>query len=60
MPVDLIEDFDNEYSFIGNDGPIFYFKTDLQAPRGRLIAIDIASSRSERTGKKSFPRRRKT
>ncbi|MBL8799138.1 MAG: S9 family peptidase [Planctomycetia bacterium] len=40
MPVDLIENFDNEYSFIGNEGPIFYFKTDLDAPRGRLIAID--------------------
>jgi prolyl oligopeptidase len=40
LPVDLIEDFDNEYSFAGNDGPIFYFKTDLQSPRGRLIAID--------------------
>ncbi|HEY7156170.1 MAG TPA: prolyl oligopeptidase family serine peptidase [Gemmataceae bacterium] len=40
MPVDLIEDFDNEYAFAGNDGPIFYFKTDLQAPKGRLIAID--------------------
>ncbi len=40
MPVDLIDNFDNEYSFIGNEGPIFYFKTDLEAPRGRLIAID--------------------
>src|SRR5579883_1298407 len=40
MPVDLIEDFDNEYSFVGNDGPIFYFKTDLKAPKGRLISID--------------------
>jgi prolyl oligopeptidase len=40
MPVDLIEDFDNEYTFVGNDGPVFYFKTDLHAPRGRLIAID--------------------
>ncbi len=41
MPVDLIEDFDNEYSLAGSDGPIFYFKTDLDAPRGRLIAIDL-------------------
>jgi prolyl oligopeptidase len=41
MPVDLIEDFDNEYSFLDNDGPIFYFKTDLKAPLGRVIAIDI-------------------
>jgi prolyl oligopeptidase len=37
---DLIEDFNNEYDFIGNDGPVFYFKTDYKAPRGRLIAID--------------------
>lgn len=41
MPVDLIETFDNEYSFLDNDGPIFYFKTDLDAPMGRVIAIDI-------------------
>ncbi|OAI47810.1 prolyl endopeptidase [Planctomycetaceae bacterium SCGC AG-212-F19] len=40
LPVDLIENFDNEYSFIGNEGPVFYFKTDLDAPRGRIIAID--------------------
>jgi prolyl oligopeptidase len=41
MPVDLIEDFDNEYTLAGSDGPILYFKTDLAAPRGRLIAIDL-------------------
>jgi prolyl oligopeptidase len=41
MPVDLIDDFDNQYAFVDNDGPIFYFKTDYRAPRGRLIAIDI-------------------
>jgi prolyl oligopeptidase len=40
LPVDLIETFDNDYSFVGNEGPIFYFKTDLDAPRSRLIAID--------------------
>jgi prolyl oligopeptidase len=39
-PVDLIDNFDNEYTFVGNDGPVFFFKTDLNAPRGRLIAID--------------------
>jgi prolyl oligopeptidase len=41
MPIDLVENFDNEYTFIDNDGPVFYFKTDLDAPRGRVIAIDI-------------------
>jgi prolyl oligopeptidase len=40
MLVDLIDNFDNEYSFVGNDGPVFFFKTDLEAPRGRLIAVD--------------------
>jgi prolyl oligopeptidase len=40
MPIDLIDHFDNEYSFVGNDGPVFYFQTDLEAPRRRVIAID--------------------
>lgn len=37
----LIDHFDNEYSFIGNDGHVFYFRTDLDAPRRRIVAIDI-------------------
>jgi prolyl oligopeptidase len=41
MPVTLIGDFDNEYTFIGNDQSVLYFKTDLDAPRRRLIAIDL-------------------
>jgi prolyl oligopeptidase len=44
-PVDIIDNFDNEYSFIDNDGPLFYFKTDWSAPRGRVIAIDIRQPR---------------
>ncbi len=40
-PVRLIMNFDNEYSFIGNDGSVFYFRTDLDAPRHRVIAIDV-------------------
>jgi prolyl oligopeptidase len=47
LPVDLIENFDNEYTFVGNDGPIFYFKTDLDAPRSRLVAIDIRKPQKE-------------
>jgi prolyl oligopeptidase len=38
--VKLLDDFDASYNFIGNDGPVFWFQTDLNAPRGRLIAID--------------------
>ena len=39
-PVALIDTFDHEFSFVGNDGPVFYFKTDLEAPRKRVVAID--------------------
>ncbi len=41
MPVDLIDNFENEYTFLGNDATVFYFKTDLEAPRKRIIAIDV-------------------
>ena len=39
--VPLLTDFDAAYDFIDNDGPVFWFRTDLNAPRGRVIAIDI-------------------
>lgn len=38
--VKLIDDFDASYSFVGNDGPLFFFRTDFDAPRSRVIAID--------------------
>ena len=31
-----------EYSFLGNNGSQFFFKSDLDAPRKRIIAIDVA------------------
>lgn len=39
--VELLNDFDAQYTFIDNDGPRFWFHTDLDAPRGRVIEIDI-------------------
>lgn len=44
--VELIGNFDHEYSFVGNDGPVFYFKTNLEAPRGRLIALDTRNKQT--------------
>jgi prolyl oligopeptidase len=38
--VELIDQFESSYSFIDNDENIFYFQTDFNAPRGRVIAID--------------------
>lgn len=39
--VELLNDFDAEYSFLGNKGSRFWFRTDLNAPKGRIIEIDI-------------------
>ncbi|MHB0955429.1 MAG: prolyl oligopeptidase family serine peptidase [Pirellulaceae bacterium] len=47
MPVELVDNFDNEYTFVGNDATTFYFKTDLDAPKKRLVAIDIRSPQRE-------------
>lgn len=41
MPVDLITNFDHEYDFIGCEGTSLFFKTDRDAPRKRVIAIDV-------------------
>jgi len=45
----LLDDFDSSYEFIGNHQNEFWFLTDLEAPRRRLIAIDI--DRPSRSGK---------
>ena len=38
---ELIGDFDNEFSFLGNEGGKFYFRTDYKAPTKRVVAMDI-------------------
>ena len=47
MPLDLIDNFDHEYTFVGNDGPVFFFQTDLDAPRKRVLAIDLRRPQRE-------------
>jgi len=39
--IKLLDTADARYDFIGNNGSVFYFGTDLDAPRGRIIAIDV-------------------
>ncbi len=46
--VELLGDFDASYNFIANDGPLFWFDTDLAAPRGRVIAVDLRHPERER------------
>jgi len=39
--VRLLDEWDALYSFIGNVGDVLYFETNLEAPRNRVIAIDL-------------------
>ncbi|MCO6511423.1 MAG: S9 family peptidase [Aridibacter famidurans] len=39
--VPLIDKFENQYSYVGNDGATFFFETDKDAPLGRLVAVNV-------------------
>ena len=39
--VELISEFEASYGVIDNDGDTFWVQTDLDAPRGKVIAIDL-------------------
>jgi prolyl oligopeptidase len=39
--VKLLDDFDAAYNFIGNEGTRFFFQTDQQAPRGKVVEVDV-------------------
>ena len=41
LPIELIDNHESVNAFVYNDGPIFYFQTDKDAPRGQVVAIDI-------------------
>lgn len=38
--IPLLDQADAFYGFIGNVGPVFYYRTNLDAPRYRVIAVD--------------------
>ena len=37
----LVENLDNNWSFIGNDGSTFYLQTDKDAPRSKIVKVDV-------------------
>jgi len=45
--VELIPNLEASYNFVDNDGTVFYILSDERAPRGKLIAIDIAKPAKE-------------
>lgn len=39
--IPLIENLNNSWNFIGNDGPVFYFQTDKDASRGKVVKVNV-------------------
>ncbi len=39
--VELISEFESQYVPIDNQGPVFWLRTDKDAPRGRVVAVDL-------------------
>lgn len=40
----LITDLTASYNFIGNDGSLFYFLTDKNAPLGRVVSVNVGDA----------------
>jgi prolyl oligopeptidase len=57
--VELITELEAAYTFIGNDGPLFWLRTDMNATRGRIIAIDTRSP-DRKNWKELVPQARET
>src|SRR4051794_19837377 len=45
--VELVRNIEALYAPLGNQGSVFYFQTTDKAPRGRIIAIDVARPQRE-------------
>lgn len=45
--IELISEFEASYSVIDNDGGTFWVQTDLDAPRGRVVAIALNNPSKE-------------
>jgi len=38
----VVDRLESEYRFLGNHSSRFFFKTDSEAPRGRIVSLDVA------------------
>ncbi len=45
--VTLVDNFETEYSFLGNQGTRLYFKSDFNSPNGCVMTIDVANENAE-------------
>jgi prolyl oligopeptidase len=47
-PVRLLDAWDALYEFLGNEGDVFYVSTNRDAPRSRVVAIDLRAPGPDR------------
>ncbi|KIY52584.1 hypothetical protein FISHEDRAFT_69740 [Fistulina hepatica ATCC 64428] len=40
--IKLIDEFDGDFGVIGNDGTVFYLRTNRRAPKYKLVKVDIS------------------
>jgi prolyl oligopeptidase len=45
--IELISELEATFELVGNDGTLFYFFTNVDAPHGKVIAIDINQPQKE-------------
>src|SRR6478609_3370078 len=46
-PIELVPNIEAAYDLIGNRGSTFWFQTDLHAPRGRIVSVDVAKAKPQ-------------
>lgn len=42
--IELHKDFEAAWHFVGNDGSLMWFRTDSDAPKERLVAVDVENA----------------
>jgi prolyl oligopeptidase len=45
----LVDRLENDFSFIENDGSVFYFRTDKDAPRAKVVKVNVAEKETKWT-----------
>ena len=43
QPQQLIDNFDAKYGYVANEGTVFTFSTNLNAPKERIVHTDISA-----------------
>ena len=56
----LIDNFEDEWAFVGNQGGVLLFRTSNDAPLGRLVSINMDASSGDRTWQVIIPESKDT